>query len=194
MRARRAAGGQVLNDRAMSTARGVIPNLPLVPTRMRINAPDRLRLCRRRRHVTTAEQSRRISRLSVADLEKTLPFAGGSASCRRRRLPGHVLLAITSAIRALLPCAIRLLSRYYIHCDRDAKLEDWPDDRFLAVIHRLWSEGMAEASTTVPSIESPLRGAGGPLQQLLAEPIHTFGRSLAGDGRSYCASDRVEGS
>ena len=43
-----------------------------------------------------------------------------------------------------------MLSRYYIQCDLDTRLEDWPDDRF-------WEEFKARCPLTWPPRSSPVR-------------------------------------
>ena len=49
---------------------------------------------------------------------------------------------------ALASMRTRLLSRYYIQCDLDAKLEDWVDERF-------WQEFKARCPPEWPSVSSP---------------------------------------
>ena len=69
-----------------------------------------------------------------------------------------------------------MLSRYYIQCDLDAKLEDWPDERF-------WEEFKARcprhgrAIVTGPSIEKSIA----PLRSFVAEPMRYGRLFLAGD-------------
>src|SRR3984957_10659514 len=53
-----------------------------------------------------------------------------------------------------------MLSRYYIQCDLDARIDDWPDDRFWAEFKARCPTAMADAIVTGPSIEksiAPLR-------------------------------------
>jgi p-hydroxybenzoate 3-monooxygenase len=70
-----------------------------------------------------------------------------------------------------------MLSRYYIQCDLDTKLEDWPDERFWSVFKRRCSPEMAKELATGPSIEKSIA----PLRSFVAEPM-SFGRLyLAGD-------------
>ena len=54
-----------------------------------------------------------------------------------------------------------MLSRYYIQCDLEARLEDWPDDRFWQEFMARCTKDMADSIVTGPSIEksiAPLRG------------------------------------
>src|SRR5262249_31571494 len=53
-----------------------------------------------------------------------------------------------------------MLSRYYIQCELDARLEDWPDERFWQEFKARCPPDMAEQIVTGPSIEksiAPLR-------------------------------------
>jgi p-hydroxybenzoate 3-monooxygenase len=69
------------------------------------------------------------------------------------------------------------LSRYYIQCDLDAKLEDWPDDRFWHEFKLRCPKDMGDRIITGPSIEKSIA----PLRSFVAEPMR-FGRLfLAGD-------------
>jgi p-hydroxybenzoate 3-monooxygenase len=70
-----------------------------------------------------------------------------------------------------------MLSRYYIQCELDAKLEDWPDDRFWREFKARCPPEMAERIVTGPSIEKSIA----PLRSFVAEPM-CYGRLfLAGD-------------
>jgi p-hydroxybenzoate 3-monooxygenase len=70
-----------------------------------------------------------------------------------------------------------MLSRYYIQCDLDAKLEDWPDDRFWAEFKARCSPEMAASIVTGPSIEKSIA----PLRSFVAEPMRFGALFLAGD-------------
>jgi p-hydroxybenzoate 3-monooxygenase len=70
-----------------------------------------------------------------------------------------------------------MLSRYYIQCDLDARIEDWPDDRFWAEFKARCPQAMAEAIVTGPSIEKSIA----PLRSFVAEPMHYGKLFLAGD-------------
>jgi len=70
-----------------------------------------------------------------------------------------------------------MLSRYYIQCDRDAKLEDWPDDRFWQEFKARCPQDMADSITTGPSIEKSVA----PLRSFVAEPIRYGRLFLVGD-------------
>ncbi|MGB7038852.1 MAG: 4-hydroxybenzoate 3-monooxygenase [Xanthobacteraceae bacterium] len=70
-----------------------------------------------------------------------------------------------------------MLSRYYIQCDLDAKLDDWPDDRFWDEFKARCPKDMADAIVTGPSIEKSIA----PLRSFVAEPMRYGRLFLAGD-------------
>jgi p-hydroxybenzoate 3-monooxygenase len=70
-----------------------------------------------------------------------------------------------------------LLSRYYIQCDLDARLEDWPDDRFWQEFKARCPKDMADSIVTGPSIEKSIA----PLRSFVAEPMRYGRLFLAGD-------------
>jgi len=70
-----------------------------------------------------------------------------------------------------------MLSRYYIQCDLDARIEDWPDDRFWAEFKARCPQDMADAIVTGPSIEKSIA----PLRSFVAEPMRYGRLFLAGD-------------
>lgn len=70
-----------------------------------------------------------------------------------------------------------ILSRYYIQCRLDARIEDWPDERFWAEFMARCPPEMAASIITGPSIEKSIA----PLRSFVAEPM-CYGRLfLAGD-------------
>jgi p-hydroxybenzoate 3-monooxygenase len=70
-----------------------------------------------------------------------------------------------------------MLSRYYIQCALDTKLEDWPDDRFWREFKTRCPPDMAERIVTGPSIEKSVA----PLRSFVAEPMRYGRLFLAGD-------------
>jgi len=70
-----------------------------------------------------------------------------------------------------------MLSRYYIQCALDTKLEDWPDDRFWREFKARCPPEMAERIVTGPSIEKSIA----PLRSFVAEPMQYGRLFLAGD-------------
>ena len=78
---------------------------------------------------------------------------------------------------ALASMRTRLLSRYYIQCDLDAKLEEWPDERFWQEFKARFPKDMADRIVTGPSIEKSIA----PLRSFVAEPMRYGRLFLAGD-------------
>jgi p-hydroxybenzoate 3-monooxygenase len=70
-----------------------------------------------------------------------------------------------------------MLSRYYVQCDLDEKVDDWPDVRFWEELKARYPKDIADAIVIGPSIEKSVA----PLRSFVAEPM-SFGRLfLAGD-------------
>ena len=70
-----------------------------------------------------------------------------------------------------------MLSRYYIQCDLETKIEDWPDERFWSEFKARCPPDMAEAIVTGPSIEKSIA----PLRSFVSEPMRYGALFLAGD-------------
>ena len=70
-----------------------------------------------------------------------------------------------------------MLSRYYIQCDLDAKLEDWPDERFWQEFLSRCPKYLSDKIVTGPSIEKSIA----PLRSFVAEPMRYGRLFLAGD-------------
>jgi p-hydroxybenzoate 3-monooxygenase len=70
-----------------------------------------------------------------------------------------------------------MLSRYYIQCNLDARIEDWSDDRFWEELKARCPKYMADAIVTGPSIEKSIA----PLRSFVAEPMRYGRLFLAGD-------------
>lgn len=69
------------------------------------------------------------------------------------------------------------LSRYYLQCDLETKLEDWPDERFWEELRARFPAYMANRLVTGPSIEKSIA----PLRSFVAEPMRHGRLFLAGD-------------
>jgi p-hydroxybenzoate 3-monooxygenase len=80
-----------------------------------------------------------------------------------------------------------MLSRYYIQCDLDTKLEDWPDERFWHEFKARCPPDMAERIVAGPSIEKSIA----PLRSFVAEPMRYGSLFLAGVGRNGVMSATV---
>ena len=70
-----------------------------------------------------------------------------------------------------------MLSRYYIQCDLDDAIENWPDDRFWQEFKSRMPKDMADKIVTGPSIEKSIA----PLRSFVAEPMRYGSLFLAGD-------------
>ena len=70
-----------------------------------------------------------------------------------------------------------MLSRYYVQCELDTDLEDWPDDRFWTELKARFPSDIAEAIVTGPSIEKSIA----PLRSYVSEPMRWGRLFLAGD-------------
>ena len=81
--------------------------------------------------------------------------------------------------RGFALCTMRSthLSRYYVQCPLDDKVDQWPDERFWDELKRRLDGKAADSLITGPSIEKSIA----PLRSFVAEPMR-FGRLfLAGD-------------
>ncbi|HLK84070.1 MAG TPA: 4-hydroxybenzoate 3-monooxygenase [Xanthobacteraceae bacterium] len=97
-------------------------------------------------------------------LSETQPFPDLCYCCHSR---GFALASMRSP----------MLSRYYLQCDREAKPEEWPDDRFWQEFKARCPKEMAERIVTGPSIEKSVT----PLRSFVAEPMRYGRLFLAGD-------------
>jgi len=70
-----------------------------------------------------------------------------------------------------------MLSRYYIQCDLDDDIGNWPDERFWSEFKARVPKDMAEQIVTGPSIEKSIA----PLRSFVAEPMRYGSLFLAGD-------------
>ena len=70
-----------------------------------------------------------------------------------------------------------MLSRYYIQCGLDTRLDDWPDERFWEEFKARCPREMADQIVTGPSIEKSIA----PLRSFVAEPMRHGRLFLAGD-------------
>jgi p-hydroxybenzoate 3-monooxygenase len=69
------------------------------------------------------------------------------------------------------------LSRYYIQCDLDAKVSDWPDDRFWEELKRRFPKEVADRIVEGPTIEKSIAA----LRSFVSEPMRYGRLFLAGD-------------
>ena len=109
--------------------------------------------------------------------ERVYPF--GWLGILSRTPPVAHELIYANHERGFALCSMRSdqLSRYYIPCGLDEKIEDWPDERFWDELRARLPAATAAALVTGPSIEKSIA----PLRSFVAEPMQ-FGRLfLVGD-------------
>jgi p-hydroxybenzoate 3-monooxygenase len=70
-----------------------------------------------------------------------------------------------------------MLSRYYIQCGLDTRLEDWPDARFWEELKARFPAEIADRIVTGPSIEKSIA----PIRSFVASPMRYGRLFLAGD-------------
>ena len=81
--------------------------------------------------------------------------------------------------RGFALCSMRShsLSRYYIQCDVDEDIEEWPDERFWDELRARLPDSYATILETGPSIEKSIA----PLRSFVAEPLSHGRLFIAGD-------------
>jgi p-hydroxybenzoate 3-monooxygenase len=81
--------------------------------------------------------------------------------------------------RGFALCSMRspTRSRYYIQCSLAERVEEWPDDRFWAELHRRLDPEAMRNLVTGPTIEKSIA----PLRSFVAEPMRYGRLFLAGD-------------
>ena len=90
---------------------------------------------------------------------------------------GEVIYARHERGFALASLRNPMLSRYYIQCGLDTRIEDWPDERFWDELKRRFPPDIARKIVTGPSIEKSIA----PLRSFVAEPMRHGRLFLAGD-------------
>jgi p-hydroxybenzoate 3-monooxygenase len=122
-----------------------------------------------------------VSRPSIpADVlktyEKSYPFGWLGIMSETKPYPD---LCYCQSRRGFALASMRnpMLSRYYIQCDLDADLKDWPDERFWEEFKSRCPPAMAAEIVTGPSIEKSIA----PLRSFVAAPMRYGRLFLAGD-------------
>jgi p-hydroxybenzoate 3-monooxygenase len=108
--------------------------------------------------------------------ERSYPFGWLAVMSETPPLPE---IFYCSGSRGFALCSMRkpMLSRYYIQCDLDTRLEDWPDDRYWAELKARIPPEMAAMLVTGPTIEKSIA----PLRSFIAEPMQYGRLFLVGD-------------
>ena len=109
--------------------------------------------------------------------ERTYPF--GWLGVLSETPPVNDELIYAGSDRGFALCSMRhaMLSRYYVQCANDDRVEDWSDDRFWDELGRRLPRDVADELVTGPSIEKSIT----PLRSFVAEPLRHGRLLLAGD-------------
>jgi len=122
-----------------------------------------------------------VSRTSIPDsvlttYEKEYPFGWLGILSETPPLP-ELVYANHERGFALASMRNPMLSRYYVQCDLDTDINDWPDDRFWEELKARFPAEIAEQIVTGPCIEKSIA----PLRSFVAEPMRYGRLFLAGD-------------
>jgi len=169
--ARDAAGGQIVDEAGNVQLHEVTSNRPFVTYEKegarRIDCD----------YVAGCDGYHGVSRTAIPatvlkTYEKSYPFGWLGIMSETPPLPE---LCYCQHHRGFALASMRnpMLSRYYIQCDLDADLTDWPDDRFWAEFKARCPPDMAARIVTGPSIEKSIA----PLRSFVAAPMR-YGRLL----------------
>ena len=123
-----------------------------------------------------------VSRQSIPpdrlrEFERTYPFGWLGVLSRTPPVDAELIYANHERGFALCSMRSRSLSRYYVQCPREDRVEDWPDDRFWDELKRRLPEDVAARLVTGPAIEKSIA----PLRSYVAEPMRHGRLFLAGD-------------
>ncbi len=123
-----------------------------------------------------------VSRKSIPadrlrEFERVYPFGWLGVLSRTKPVDEELIYARHERGFALCSMRSHWLSRYYVQCPLEDRVEDWPDERFWEELrHRLPSE-IAARLETGPAIEKSIA----PLRSYVAEPMRWGRLFLAGD-------------
>ena len=174
--ARDAMGGMIIDEAVDVTLHDISGNAPYV-TYQKSGADARLDCD----FVVGCDGFHGVSRESVPksarrEFEKVYPFGWLGILSETPPLE-DIIYANSERGFALASQRNPMLSRYYIQCELDTDIDDWPDDRFWEELKSRYPEDLAKDIVTGPSIEKSIA----PLRSYVSEPM-SFGRLfLAGD-------------
>ena len=117
-----------------------------------------------------------IPRSVKTEFENAYPFGWLGILSETPPLPG---LIYANHQNGFALCSQRnpMLSRYYVQCPLDDKVEDWSDDRFWTELLGRLPQPTADSIVTGPSIEKSIA----PLRSYVVEPMQFGSLFLAGD-------------
>ncbi len=174
--AREAMGGTVIDEADDATPHGMLTDSPYVTFRK--NGDEQRIDCD---FIAGCDGFHGISRKSIpADVlrsfERVYPFGWLGVMSETPPLD-DIIYASHPRGFALASQRNPMLSRYYIQCELDANVEDWPDDRFWDELKIRYPKEIADKIVTGPSIEKSIA----PLRSFVAEPMSHGRMFLAGD-------------
>ncbi|MBA3519836.1 MAG: 4-hydroxybenzoate 3-monooxygenase [Rhizobiales bacterium] len=109
--------------------------------------------------------------------ERAYPFGWMGVLSETPPLSDELIYINDSRGFALCSMRNRQLSRYYVQCPLDDRVEEWPDERFWDELRARLGRDLGDRLVTGPSLEKSIA----PLRGFVAEPLR-FGRLfLAGD-------------
>ncbi len=117
-----------------------------------------------------------IPRSELRTFERAYPFGWLGVMSETPPVEG-IIYARHERGFALASLRNPMLSRYYIQCDVDTEIGEWPDDRFWDELKRRFPADIARRIVTGPSIEKSIA----PLRSFVAEPMRYGRLFLAGD-------------
>ena len=117
-----------------------------------------------------------IPRSVVQEYEKVYPFGWLGILSETKPLP---IILYANHERGFALCSMRnpQLSRYYVQCPLEDRVEDWSDDRFWSELFARIPPDQQAQIETGPSIEKSIA----PLRSFVAEPLRHGALFLAGD-------------
>lgn len=113
----------------------------------------------------------------LTTFERVYPFGWLGILSRTKPVREELIYANHADGFALCSMRSERLSRYYIQCKTDEKIENWSDDRFWEALAKRLPPDVAAGLETGPSIEKSIA----PLRSFVSEPMRYGRLFLAGD-------------
>jgi len=113
----------------------------------------------------------------IREFERVYPFGWLGVLSRTRPVDEELVYARHERGFALCSMRSHRLSRYYVQCPLEDRVEDWPDERFWEELGRRLPSDVAARLETGPAIEKSIA----PLRSYVAEPMRWGRLFLAGD-------------
>ncbi|MEL6218317.1 MAG: 4-hydroxybenzoate 3-monooxygenase [Pseudomonadota bacterium] len=175
--ARDAMGGVIVHEASEVTVHGADAATPAL-TWQKDGATHRLDCD----VIVGCDGFRGVSRQSIpaerlTEYERVYPFGWLGVLSRTRPVDEELIYANHADGFALCSMRTPLLSRYYVQCSLEDRVEDWSDDRFWEVLASRLPAEVAARLQTGPSIEKSIA----PLRSYVAEPMRWGRLFLAGD-------------